>query len=114
MNTEQLRAAFEPLVYQRYLAQRAAGRAEGDEVEVLTPEGVLWRTADGGYGVNLVNAAWWGYLAGASGAAPAGIAGVPRTPASSQAASTAICLDIGEHILAFGGVGLRTLALAST
>lgn len=61
LNSGDLRKDFENLAYQKYLAQKAAGKldptAEGDG----TPEALFWKQDDGSYGVLMFNAAWQGF-----------------------------------------------------
>lgn len=63
--TEQLRAIFERVAYERYVEQRKTCGVVDDNAEQVTPEGLFWRTPSGGYGVIYINSAWWGFLQGA-------------------------------------------------
>lgn len=96
MNTEELRARFEELAYQRYLDLTLLAGSEGDIVEVLSKEAVCARNPDGTYFVLAMNSAWWGFQAGA-GEGPAAVQVVvpPDEPAPGSE-SSAIFADISE------------------
>lgn len=50
-------AAF--ILYQELKAANWSSKDEGDN----TPEALFWKHSDGSYGVQMFNAAWWGWQA---------------------------------------------------
>lgn len=57
------RPAFEELSYRRYLVKRQEGVMVLDTVDPVSIGGLCWRNSDGSYGVDGINAAWWGWRA---------------------------------------------------
>jgi len=57
------RDAFEQAAHKRYLQLRGTGNVLLDTVEPMTREDLCWRAPNGSYGVDSINAAWWGWVA---------------------------------------------------
>lgn len=56
------RRAFEEACWQKYLAERARRRIDGDVAdEHPDRQQLFWRKADGKYYVTAFEAAWWGW-----------------------------------------------------
>lgn len=55
--------AFEAAVYAHYQQRHAAGDTTDSHAPIGSPEHLLWKEADGTYGVLVNNAAWWGWQA---------------------------------------------------
>jgi hypothetical protein len=60
---EVTRTAFEAATLKYFIAQREAGKAIDDNGSPATPEALFWRKENGDYGVEMFNAAWWGWKA---------------------------------------------------
>lgn len=58
---EDERERFEQAAYAHYRARHAAGKTADKDDPVGTREQLLWRTADGNYGVLMLNASWWAW-----------------------------------------------------
>ena len=57
------RTAFEEAAHKRYLQLRGTDSVLLDTPEPLTRAGLCWRAENGSYGVDSINAAWWGWVA---------------------------------------------------
>lgn len=63
MTTADTRAAFEAAALEHFIKRRDEGKAIDDNGSPATPEALFWKTPSGDYGVQMFNAAWWGWQA---------------------------------------------------
>lgn len=63
------RQAFEKAAYEHYLQRNAAGKTDHNAEGDGPPDALFWKDENGNYGVQMFNAAWWGWQAGVDAAA---------------------------------------------
>lgn len=70
MVTADARPAFEAAALEHFAQRRAEGKAIDDNGSPATAESLFWKTPSGDYGVQMFNAAWWGYQAAVKAMSP--------------------------------------------
>lgn len=73
-NHEELRPVFEARTWNYYQGLKAKGWSSPEEGDTTIQEALFWRKQSGKYGVNQIEAAWWGFKL----AQPARASGVPK------------------------------------
>lgn len=58
------RDTFEEACVERFIEWRKLGNVAEDNGAPATRESLCWKTAQGDYGVEAINAAWWGWKTG--------------------------------------------------